>query len=95
MFRVFQIAARGGWEKPSGGGLESEILLGENFFTGWREPEKEWFWRFELFSKLKAASFEYWTSIKIKIDITYVSKEYKIKTKMEQEQWLHLKMPFL
>ena len=27
--------------------------------------------------------------------MTYVSKEYEIKTKMEQEQWLKLKMLFL
>ena len=32
--------------------------------------------------------YEYWTSVKIKIDMTCVSKEYEIKTKMEQEQWL-------
>ena len=27
--------------------------------------------------------------------MTYVSKEYEIKTKMEQEQWVQLKMLFL
>ena len=32
MFRVFQIVVRDGWESPPpSGGLESEILLGENF----------------------------------------------------------------
>ena len=51
-------------------------------------------WRFEPFSKLKTAC-EYWTSIKMKISITCVSKEYEIKTKMEQQQWLQLKMLFL
>ena len=44
---------------------------------------------------LRTAFYEYWTSIKIKINITCVSKEYEIKTKMEQEQWLQLKMLFL
>ena len=35
MFRVFQIAVRGGWENPPSGGLESEILLGAGvFLTG-------------------------------------------------------------
>ena len=74
---------------------ELEILLGGIFFTGWKEPEDEWFWQFEPFSKLKTAFCEYWTSIKIKINMTCVSKEYEIKTKMEQEQWLQLKMLFL
>ena len=62
--------------------------------TGWREPEEEWFWWFEPFSMLKTAFHECWTSIKIKINMTCVLKEYKIKTKMEQEQWLQLKCCF-
>ena len=41
---------------------------GGNFFSEWREPEDEWFWWFETFSKLKTAFCEYWTSIKIKIN---------------------------
>ena len=56
------------------------------------EPEEEWFWQFKPFSKLKTAFREYWTSIKIKINMICVSKEYEIKTKMEREQWLQLKM---
>ena len=72
----------------------SEHCWGD-FFTRWREPEEEWFWRFEKFSKLKTAFCEYWTSIKIKISMICVSKEYEIKTKMVQEQWLQLKMTFL
>ena len=56
---------------------------------------EEWFWPFEPFSKLKAAFCEYWTSIKIKIRMTCVYREYEIKTKMVQEQWLHLWMKFL
>ena len=95
MFRVFQIGVRGGWENPSSGGLELEILPGGDLFNGWRVPEEQWSWRFKPFSKLKIALSEYWTSIKIKINMTCVSKEYEIKTKMEQEQWLQLKMLFL
>ena len=50
--------------------------LGENQFGGIR----------------KTAFCEYWTSIKIKINMTCVSEVYEIKTKMEQEQWLQLKI---
>ena len=70
-------------------------FTGGNFFTGWREPEEEWIWEFEPFSQLQAAFCEYWTSIKIIINMTYVSKDYEFKTKMEQEQWLQQKMLFL
>ena len=66
---------------------------------------KGWWWggggleilmeQLEPFSKLKAAFCEYWTLIEIKINMTKVSKEYEIKTKMEQEQWLLLKKLFL
>ena len=62
------------------------------FFTGCWEPEEEWFWQCKPFSKLETAFCEYWTSIKIKINTTCVSKEYETKRKMEQEQWLQLKM---
>ena len=68
---------------------------GGDFFTGWREPKEAWFWRLKPFSKLKTAFRECWTSIKIKINMACVSKEYEIKTKMEQEQWLRLKILFL
>ena len=61
------------------GGRGSEILLMGDFFTGWREP-KEWFWQFEPFSKLKTAFCEYRTSIRIKINMTYVCpKSMKLK----------------
>ena len=86
LVRVLQIAIRGeggggeGVNSPVG---ESEILLGVgNFFTMWREPEEEWFWQFEPFSKPKTAFCEDWKSVKIKI-------------KMAQEQWLQLKLFFL
>ena len=65
------------------------------FFTRWWESEEEWLWWFENFSKLKTAFCEYWTSIKIKISMICVLKEYEIKTKMVQEQWLQLKRMFL
>ena len=63
------------------GWRESKILLVGDFFTGWREPEEEWFWQFEPFSKLKTAFCEYWTSIKMKINMTCVSKIMKLKQK--------------
>ena len=34
-------------------------------------------------------------NIKIKINLICVSKEYEIKTKIIQEQWLELKMTFV
>ena len=67
---------------------------GGNFFTGGWEPQEEWFWWFQPFSKLKRAFCEYWTSIKIKVSMTCVSKKYGIKTKMVQKQWLQLKIMF-
>ena len=82
-----------GWE---GGELNSPQWGRENrrfywgtFFTGSKEPEDEWFWWFEPFLKLKTAFCEYWTSIKIKINMTCLSKEYEIQA-MEQEQCLQL-----
>ena len=48
-----------------------------------------------LFSKPKTTFCKYWTSIKIKISMTCVYKEYEIKIKMVQQQWLQLKMEFL
>ena len=57
----------------------------------WREGEHDWLWRFEPFSKLETAFCEYQISIKIKINMTCMFREYEIKT-MEQEQCLHLKI---
>ena len=45
--------------------------------------------------KRKTAFPECWTSIKIKINMTCMSKECEIITKIEQEQWLQLEMLFL
>ena len=76
------------------GSRELKVLLGWGleFFTRWWEPEEERFWRFKPFSKPKTTFCEYWTSIKIKISMACVFKEYEIKTKMVQEQWLQLKV---
>ena len=79
---VFKIVIRGG----EGGKLP--LPVGLKFFAKWWELEEGWFWQFKPFSKLKTAFCEYWTSIKIEISTTSVSKEYEIQTKMEQEQWL-------
>ena len=82
-----------GWVGKSSpvGGWNRKFYWGD-FFTGWREPEEAWFWRFEPFSKLKTAFCESCTSIKIKIGMACVSKEYELKRKMEQEQWIQLEM---
>ena len=68
---------------------EVVTLLGF-FFTIWWEPEGGSFYKL-----LKTTFCEYWTSIKIRISMICVSKDYEIKTKMVQEQWLQLKMSFL
>ena len=65
------------------------------FFTEWWGSEEKWFWLFKHFSKLKMTLCEYWISIKIKISMICVLKEYKIESKMVQKQWLQLKMTFL
>ena len=76
--------------------LEGRLgTAGGIFFTRWWEPDKEWLWWFENFSKLKTAFCEYWTSIKTKISVICVSKEYECKTKMVEEQWLQIKKTFL
>ena len=40
------------------------------------------------FSKLKTTCCKYWTSIEIKINVACVYKEFEVKIKMVQEQWL-------
>ena len=47
------------------------------------------------FSGLKTTFIKYWTSTKIKNNMTCVYKEYEGKIKMVEEQWLQLKMKFL
>ena len=74
-----------------GGGI---LLGGVGVIELW-EPEVELIWSFESFSKLKTTFSKYCTSIKIKISMTCVYKEYEVKIKMVQEQWLQLKVKFL
>ena len=50
---------------------------------------------FEPAQSLTSSLVACWTPIKIKINMICVSKDYEINTKMEQEQWLQLKMLFL
>ena len=61
---------------------------------GW-EPDGEWFWLFESFSKLKITfsnSIEY----QLKSKLAWLAyTEYEVKIKIAQEQWLQLKMKFL
>ena len=96
LFGVFQIALRGGGISSSEG---VGNFVGREFFyqvngTEWSAPEEVLFWPFKLFSKLKKIFCKYWLSVKIKISITCVYKEYEVKIKMVQGQWLQLKMKF-
>ena len=79
--RVFQIVLR-----DRGDGK----FAWRDFFIGWWESDKEWFWPIEPFSKLKTIFFKYWTLIKIKVSMTCLYKEDKVK--IAQELWLQLKM---
>ena len=69
-FEGFPNSAEGG----GNGWMESKLL--RRFFGGWWETG-EWFWRFKAFSKLKTVFCEYWTSIKSKISMTCVYKQYE------------------
>ena len=72
-------------------------LLGD--FTESRETDKEWFWPTWTFFKAEKnilrIFWRYWKSIKIKITMTCVNKEYEVHIKMEHELWLLLKIKFL
>ena len=74
---------------------ESEILLEGGIFYWVKRTQGEVILTIRTFFKLKTAFCEYWASIKIKINMTCLYKEYEIKTKMEQEQWIQLKTLFL
>ena len=50
---------------------------------------------FYFFLKLKTTFCRYWTLIKSKISMTCVHKEYEVKTKIVQEQWLQLNIKFV
>ena len=56
----------------------TQIFLGV-WVLGWWESDEEWFWPFEPFLKLKTTFCIYWTSIKTKISMTFVCKEYEDK----------------
>ena len=78
-YMVFQISFKGYGEIPPPQ-LVMKILLGVKLFIGlWKSKEK-WFWLFEPFLNLKATFYKYWTSIKFKISMTCVYKEYEVKT---------------
>ena len=70
------------------------LLRGESLLAGGNQRRSD-FDQLKPFSKLKIAFCEYWTSIKAKISVTCLFKEYETKTKMVYEQWLQLKMLFL
>ena len=55
---------------PTWGQLQ--ILLYTKFVIGLWESDKECFWLFEPFSKLKTTCYKHWTLIKIKIKMTLV-----------------------
>ena len=58
-----------------------EILLGRDFFTVWREPEEEWIWPFEPFSKLKHVSVNTEHQLKSKLTWPACLKSMKLKQK--------------
>ena len=60
----------------------------------WWESDEKCFWPFKPFSKLKATICKYWTLVKIKVDMTCACKEYEVKLKILQEQWLQLQLKF-
>ena len=68
---------------------------GFNYAVGRRESDEEWFWRFELFLKLKTTFCTYWLSIKIKFSMTFKYQEYLIKMKMVRQLWTQFKIKFL
>ena len=71
--RVFQIDIRDGGAK--------EILLGD-YFVGWWDF-KEWL-KNQTFFKAKILLCKYWTSIKTKISMRSMYKEYKVKITVVQ-----------
>ena len=66
---------------------------GEEDWKFYRIEDTIFQWPFKPFSKLKTTG-KSWTSIKIKISMTCVYKEYEVKIKMANEQGLQLKMNF-
>ena len=62
---------------------ESDILLRENFLIGWWEPEEEWLWPFETFSKLKKLSVNIEHPVKSKLAWPCLYSEYEVKNDIE------------
>ena len=71
-----------------------EILL-KGFFYRVVEIRQGVILTIRTFIKAKTIYCKYSTSIKIKLTMTCMYKEYEAKIKMVQEQWLQLKMKFL
>ena len=77
---------RGKQENPFNRGIGN--FAGGNFFIEWWESDKEWFWTFEPFSKLKTRFCKYWTSIKIKISMTCMYKDNKTMAAAKDEVFM-------
>ena len=86
--RVFQILLR------SGGGRSKKFRWGVFFYwvVGIWGRVNFTIW---TFSRVKTTFCKYWTSIKIKITMTWVCKENEDKIKMVEEEWLQLKIQVL
>ena len=69
------------------------------FFIGWWESREKYFWPFKPFLKLKTTFYKYQTSVKIKIGMTCVYKEYEVKIMIQEHyysyKWLQLQKKFL
>ena len=88
--RVFHVALRVRREKG-----RWELFLRRGIF--YREVEIWWgvIFTIRAFSKLKTTFCKYWKLIKMKVIVTCVYKEYKVKIKKVQEHWIQLRMKFL
>ena len=70
------IALRDGEILPSGG---TGNFAGWDFFICWWESDEEWFSPLKRFSVLKTTFCKYWTSIKIKISMSYMHEVWSWK----------------
>ena len=82
MGRVFQTALRDRKEMRN-------CFAGGNVFIRWWVSGEKWFTPFKPFPKFKTTFCKYWILIKIKIRMTCVYREYKVKLKVVQEEWPH------
>ena len=81
----------GRWESKDTAQKWTFLLRISSFFVQW----EEWFGSFEPLPRLKTTFCKNLTLIKIKISMACMCKQYEVKIKMVQEQWLLLKMTFL